>query len=115
MKKKMITIVSVALALIASIATTSFAASPTPTPRPTDFFQGIGCDNKYNGSYYYDQAYAKVHTDGYKYNVTVGVWKNDRAQGKETTVVKSYSYATCYSGKVQGKGGIGAWVQPRKA
>ncbi|MBQ1743472.1 MAG: hypothetical protein II046_00845 [Clostridiales bacterium] len=114
MKKKMITIVAVALALIASIATTSFAGSPTPTPRPTDFIQDVGCYNKYNGSYYYDQAYAKVHTDGYKYNITVGVWKNNKPQEKVTTLVRAYTYATCYSGKLQGSGGY-EWVHPKKA
>ena len=114
MKRKMVTVIAVVLTLTATIATTSFAASPTPTPRPTDFIQDMGCYHKYNGSYYYDQAYLKVHTDGYKYNVSVGVWKNNDVHGKKTTVVNSYTYQTCLSGKVQGSGGY-AWAQPKKA
>ena len=109
MKKKLITVIAVALALTASVATTSFAASPTPTPRPTDFFQGIGCDNKYNGSYYYDVGWSNVTPKpGYKCRVSVYLKKNGTWQAGKTTNVPKNSSITCYSQKLEGSGSTAA-------
>ncbi len=64
-----------------------------------------GVYEKYNGSYYYNQAYANVTITGSgTCNVTVRLFKNGALRASRTTPVSAPQTCTCYSDTLQGTG-----------
>lgn len=60
---------------------------------------------KYNGSYYYNQAYANVTITGSgTCYVTVRLFKNGALRAPRTTPVSAPQTCTCYSDTLQGTG-----------
>lgn len=101
MLKKIVATMSIACVVIASFASVC-SANYNIVSR--------GCDNKYNGSYWYDQAWARVSASGQDYNVLVGVKKNGTHYGDRPNVASEGYTTYCWSYEVQGSGGTGARV-----
>ena len=102
--KKLLAAALAACTIIGSFASLSMAYS---TLRP----ELCGYGNRYNGSYYYDLAYAGVYVSaGDSASVRVRLKKNGTWQASKTTTAKGYSSGgttTCYSNTIQGKGANG--------
>lgn len=101
--KKILISVLVATTIMSSMAISAFATIVE--------LRSAGVSNMFNGSYYYDQAWAVVNASGGgKAGVQVGVIKNGNIYGLNETLVTSGNTRTCYSGQVQGSGGNEAYV-----
>ena len=102
--KKIIVALTVMSIMVGSLATVCLAAYVPHTIKSTGF------NNRFNGSYYYDIGWCKTKTDeGYRSEVTVGLYKDGRWQAYNTTKVHGGSTLTCYSQKIQGSGSEGLY------
>lgn len=104
MLKKLFAVLSITCIVVGSISSVSNA----------DYtYYGSGLQHKYNGSYYYDQAWAKIRTLNEKDAVDVWVIKNTQEKGRKTTYVNSCTL-TCYSYQVTGNDATGSNYSVRK-
>jgi len=102
MLKKLFVIMTISTVMVASIASICWASRG---------LNSSGMTTGFNGSYYYNQGWAKFYADDSNYNVKVGVVKSDGIHGKKTTKVIQGNTKTCYSNQVQGNNGLSEWVQ----
>lgn len=102
MIKKIFVIMTITTVMVASIASICLASRG---------LQSSGLNTGYNGTYYFNQGWARFYADDNNYRVKVGVVKSGGTYGKKTTDVNQGVTKTCYSKEVQGTDGLSAWVQ----
>ena len=102
MLKMLFAIMTITTVMVASIASICLASRG---------LQSSGLSHCYNGSYYYDEGWAKFYADDATYEVKVGVVKSSGTYGKKKTPVNQGVTKKCYSNQVTGNDGLSAWVQ----
>lgn len=103
MLKKFFVIAVLSAVVVASIATVCLAAPN---------IQSTGCNHGHNGSYYFEQAWAKAKPTGSNYNITVYISNSSGASySPKTTKAYKNMTTTCYSQQHQEAGGTGARVE----
>ncbi len=105
MLKKVLTVILLCVVVISFASSLCFASVESLD------IQASGCNHGYNGSYYYDQAWARVRPSGSNYNVYVSIVNgNGIAYGRKKTIVYNNTTTTCYSKQFQSSGGVAAAV-----